>query len=262
MITMRTLGILCLALGAMLPPCLAAQETAEPSLGLEEILQRLHQSAQDLTSYECRIEYILLQPRLFDSRTLRTGRVYYKRIPPKSCLRIDFETLKQDDDPMQPYAEHFIFDGEWLTRIDDQTKSIQRHQVAEPNQPVDAFKLAGGNMPIIGFSADQDLKKEFEVTLVPPEKGDQDLVKLSLKVRPESKFKDTYVSMDFWISFHYWLPVRVEALTHEEEIHELVFLDARINQDVDDHLFEFERPEGFKDPEIHPLKPEERPSGR
>jgi outer membrane lipoprotein-sorting protein len=221
---------------------------------VDSVLAKLQVSAQALRTYECQLDYLYWQPDMFDAKTLRKGRVFYKRTPDKSFLRINFKTLKEDEFDEQPYAEHFVFDGCWLTIMNYVQKTIQKHEVAEPNQPVNAFELAGGDMPIIGFSPTDDLKKEFDISLVQAQEKDDNLVKLHLKVRPESKYKDNYVSLDFWVSTERWLPERIDALTKDNDIYQLRFTRAKVNSKIADKQFDVEIPEGFSAPEVFPMK--------
>lgn len=222
---------------------------------VDSVLVKLQASAQALETYESRIEYLYWQPAMFDAKTLRKGNVYYKKkSESSSLLRINFETLKEDEFEEQPYAEHYVFDGCWLTVINYVQKTVQKHEVSEPNQPVNAFELAGGNMPIIGFSPADDLKKEFEISLAPMDEPVKDQIKLHLKVKPDSKFKDNYVSLDFWVSTKQWLPVRIDATTMDEDIYQLRFEKAKVNTKVSDKQFEIKIPDGFTEPELFPLK--------
>ena len=229
-----------------------AIEAKEDSV--DTVLAKLQTSAEALTTYECRLSYLYWQPDMFDAKTLRTGRVFYKRTSDRSFLRINFETLKEDEFDEQPYAEHFVFDGCWLTIINHVQKTVQKHEVAEPNQPVNAFELAGGDMPIIGFSPTEDLRKEFDITLVPADEKDGTLAKLHLKVKPKSKYKDNYQSLDFWVSTKRWLPERIDALTKDNDIYQLRFTHAKVNSKIADKQFEAKIPEGFSPPEVFPMK--------
>ncbi len=223
---------------------------------VDSVLAKLQASAEALVTYECRLDYLYWQPDMFDAKTLRKGHVFYKRASEKSLLRINFETLQEDEFDEQPYAEHFVFDGCWLTIINHVQKTVQKHEMAEPNQPVNAFELAGGDMPIIGFSPTDDLKKEFDISLVEAKEEDGALVKLHLKVKPESKYKDNYVSLDFWVSTEQWLPEKIDALTKEEDIYQLRFTHAKVNSKISDKQFETRIPkgQGFAAPEVFPLK--------
>jgi len=221
---------------------------------VDVVLKQLKRQTCELKSYQGRIEYLFSQP-IFESETLRKGVLYYERCGGKSKLRINFQTLKQDDDEEQKYIEHYIFDGVWLTHIDYQIKEVKRYQRAEPNKPVDAFELAGRNFPIIGFSETEDLKKEFEIRLVEQQGGGaEDFVHLCLKVKPDSIYKDDYTYVDFWIDKELHLPAKIVATSTEEDIYEIRLLDTKVNKRIDKKVFEFRVPKGFGEPEIIPLK--------
>lgn len=227
----------------------------EPN-SVDTVLKQLNEKASELKSYEGQIEYKYIQP-LLESESLRKGILYYARFDGKSGLRINFETLKQEDEEEQKYIEHYIFDGRWLTQINYQIKAVKRYELAEPNKPVDAFDVASRNLPIIGFAKIEDLKKQFEIKLVEQEKDkpqDSNFIGLHLKVRPDSIYKDDYIWLDFRIDKKLGLPAKVVALSVEEDIYEIKFLKPKVNKGIDKKVFEFKIPEGFGEPEIVPLK--------
>ncbi len=222
---------------------------------VDAVLKQLKRQTCELKSYHGRIEYLFSQP-LFESETLRKGVLYYERSGGKSKLRINFQTLKQDDDEEQKYIEHYIFDGVWLTHIDYQIKEVKRYQRAEPNEPVDAFELASRSFPIIGFSETEDLKKEFEIKLIEQKEEErQDFIHLHLKVKPNSIYKDDYTSIDFWIDKELYLPAKIAATSTEEDIYEIRLLDAKVNVGIDKNVFEIKVPKDFGEGKI-PLKKE------
>lgn len=245
---------------------------------VDTVLQQLNKKAQELKSYQAQIEYKFIQPLLFGSETLRKGTLYYTRSGKKSKLRINFETLKQDDEEEEKYAVQYIvldgiylsgpdhqFEGTWLVHIDYELKGVKYYQLAEPrdpNEPVDAFDLASRNLPMIGFTKIEDLKKQFEVTLVEQKKGKgEDSIQVHLKVKPNSVYKDDYVSIDFWIDKKLGLPAKIVAISTEpatepveqKDISEIKFLRPKVNKIIDKDVFEFKIPEGFDEPEIKPL---------
>lgn len=242
---------------------------------VEQILKQLKQKTAAIKSFQAQIDYRFVQPWL-ESQTQRKGVLYYERFGKKSKLRINFHTLKQDDEKEQKYREEFIFDGVWLTHIEYQIKQIKMYQLTEPNKPVDAFELAGRNFPVIGFAKIEDLKKQFDIKLVEQETedtsvipgkpapdpnrgaGTQDFVHLHLKVKPDSKYKDDYVSIDFWIDRKLGLPAKLLAVTTEDDIYQIKLLKPKVNQPMDKNVFEVKIPEGFGEPEVIPLKKKTR----
>lgn len=220
---------------------------------VDTVLKNLREESAKLKSYEGRIEYLISQP-LFESQSLRKGVLYYQKSDKRSKLRINFETLKQDDEEEEKYIQQYIFDGVWLTEIDYQIEQVKRYQQAEPNKPIDAFELARRNFPIIGFGETEDLKKEFEIELVEQQGSKADgFIHLQLKVKPDSTYKDDYTSIDFWIDKKLGLPAKIVATSTEEDIYQIEFVNPKVNERIGKKVFDFEIPKGFGE-EIIPLK--------
>jgi len=218
------------------------------------VLEQLNKKASGLKSYEAQVEYKYIQP-LLESQALRKGVLYYAKFDGKSLLRINFETLRQEDEEEQKYIEHYIFDGRWLTQINYQIKAVKRYELAEPNKPVDAFDVASQNLPIIGFTKIENLKKQFNIRLLEQRKNEpNDFVGLHLEARPDSVYKDDYIWLDFWIDKKSGLPAKVIALSAEEDIYEIKLLKPKVNKAIDKKIFELKIPAGFGEPEIVPLK--------
>lgn len=212
---------------------------------VEVLIERLKKKTTGLKSYQSHIKYKFSQP-LLESETIRKGVLYYQKSKEKSSLRINFQTLKQDDEEEHKYVEQYIFDGVWLTHIDYQIKEVKRYQKAESNKPVDTFELVSENFPIIGFSKVEELQKEFEIELVEQQKGKtKNLTQLNLKVKADSTYKDDYTSINFWIDKKLNLPVKFVAVTTEEDIYEISFSQLKVNKKIDKKVFELEVPEDF-----------------
>jgi len=237
---------------------------------VDTVLNQLNKKAQELTSYQAQIEYRFIQP-LLESETLRKGVLYYAKLGKKSKLRLNFQTLKQEDEEEEKYIEQYIvldgacitrpgyqFKGTWIVHIDYQIESVKYYQLTEardPNKPVDVFDLASRNFPMVGFTKIEDMKKQFEVTLVEGKKSEpEDFIQVHLKVKPNSVYKDDYIYIDFWIDKKLGLPAKVVAVTTEEDMYKINFIKPDINKKIDSKVFEFKIPEGFGEPEIIPLK--------
>ncbi len=224
---------------------------------IDGILEQLHKQTQKLNSYQCRIEYLFNQP-LYESQTLRKGVLYYLKSGEKSQLRINFDSLKQDQDKEQKYTEQYIFDSQYLTRIDYQIKEVKLYQIAEqnePNKPTDPFELISRNFPLIGFTKVEDLKKQFDIVLIEQKAGEpNDSVGLHFKVKPDSIYKDDYTAIDFWMDKKLNLPAKIIAMSTEGDIYQIQFLKPKVNEKISEKIFEFKIPDGFSKPEIVPFK--------
>jgi outer membrane lipoprotein-sorting protein len=244
---------------------------------VDEVLEELNKRTSELKTYECRIEYKYTQ-KLLESESLHKGILYYSKTGEKSALRINFKTLKQEDEPEQKYIEQYIvldgsrlsrpdyeFKGIWLVHIDYEGREAKYYQLAEPNDPngtSDVLDLAGRNLPILGFSKISDLKKEFDVKLVEQKNcKSADFTQVRLDVKPNSIYKDDYISIDFWIDKKSGLPAKIVAVSTEPEppmgdVSEIKFLKPVINKGINSNVFDFEIPDSFGEPEIIPIKKE------
>jgi outer membrane lipoprotein-sorting protein len=226
------------------PNVSAGQAKTQDANALDAVLARLQEKAAGLKSYQARVDYVFKQP-LLESQQRRQGTLQYARFDNRSYLRIDFTTLQQDQEKEQKYGEQFFFDGVWLWHIDHQTKTVERRQVAEPNQPVDALALASKQVPVLGFSNVEDLRQQFEMTLVPFSKPDVPFHHLHLKVKPDSIYKDDYTTVDLLIDKNVGLPARIDAATVEEDIYEIRLLDPKVNAAIERNVFKVNIPSGF-----------------
>ena len=239
------------------------------------VLEKLNKTTSGLKSYQSQIEYKFLQP-LLESESLRKGVFYYTRSNGKSALNINFNKLKQDDEKEQKNIEQYIvldgarlplhgreLNGIWLAHLDYQIKEAKYYQLAEPNDPnksANVFDLAGKKLPMLGFSKIEDLKKQFEVNLVESQKAESEkFIQVHLKVKPNSIYKDDYISIDFWIDKKLGLPAKIIAVKSEPEppygdVEEIKFLKPKVNKSIDKKVFELKIPKGFGEPEVFPLE--------
>ena len=246
------------------------QPVEEKTNAVDTVLKQLNKKTLELMSYQAQIEYNFIQP-LLESERLQKGVFYYAKLGKESKLRLNFRTRKIEDEEEEKYVEEYIvldgacltypghqFKGTWAVLIDYEIEAVKYIQLAEPkepNKPVDVFGLASRNFPMVGFTKIEDMKKQFEVTLVEQKKSEpEDFIQVHLKVKPNSVYKHNYISIDFWIDKKLGLPAKIIAVTTEEDIYQIKFLKPKVNKGIDKKVFEFKIPEGFDEPEIIPLK--------
>jgi outer membrane lipoprotein-sorting protein len=245
---------------------------------IDSILEKLNKRTQELDSYQCQVEYRYVQPSVFETQTLRKGTLYYSRLDGKSKMRVNFQTLKQDEDEEQKYNEQYIvvdgsalpksntnFEGIWLVDIDYENKSVKFIQIAQtddPNKSVNVFDLVSKKFPMVGFTKSNQLKEQFDISLVEQKNSESgDIIQVHLKVKPNSVYKDDYVQIDFWIDEKLNLPVKIKAISTEpagepldqKDFCEIKCINAKTNEKIDKNIFDFQIPKGFDEPEIYPL---------
>ena len=259
--------------------CSQTHKTCPQTDPVDAVLDKLNKTTSALTSFECRIEYKYSQP-LLESERLSKGTLYYLRSGQTSAMRINFSTLQQDDERERKYIEQYIFldgaklnhpvrvfKGIWLVHLDYHIEQAKYYQLAEPNDPnesPDVFDLVGRELPMLGFSKIADLKKQFEIELIGQKKGpSEDFTQVHLDVKPNSVYKDDFVSIDFWIDKTLGLPAKIIAVKTEPEppfgdIEEIKLLRPKVNKGIDESVFEHQIPGSFGEPEITPLSKNRR----
>jgi len=214
---------------------------------LDDILSRLTEQTGNLKSYQAEIEYLFIQdPELLDSKTLRKGRLYYKKDKAGSKLRVNFNTLKQDDADEEKHVEQFIFDGVWLTRIDYQLEKVDFYQQAEEDEPIDVFEFISHRFPMVGFTKTEHLHKQFEITPIPqkqPKSGN--FIGLRLKINKGSIYEDNYKTIDVWIDDKSFLPAILLATSTEGDIYDIKLRDIKVNKKLKNTVFKVETPKHF-----------------
>lgn len=236
-----------------LPACASAPiPTGNPAITiplgttLDGVLNILRKQTESLGSYQATLKYLFIQdPELLDSRTLRTGSLYYQKSP-KSQLRIQFDTFKQEDTQEEKRLEQFFFDGVWLTRIDHPLKKADLYQKAKPEKPLNVFEFLNTVFPIVGFTKTENLSKDFTISLVTETRSDPNQpVHLLLVTKPESKFAEQYKKIDFWIDSKQVLPQRILTASTEGDIYDISFVKAIVNKPIDPEIFVPKIPDGF-----------------
>jgi len=223
---------------------------------LDDTLKHLQKQTNRLTSYEAKIEYLVIQePELLDSRILQKGRLYYQKEKDVSRVRVNFETLKQDDGDEEKDIKQFIFDGVWLTKIDYQLEQADFYQRFPEDKPVDVFEYISHNFPMVGFTKTENLRKDFEVKLIDQPSDPNTPIHLHLKVKKDSPYKDDYTAIDFWIDGRSFLPMLVKAISTQGDIYDIKLVDAKVNKNFKITVFKVAIPKHFSK-NRHPLKQE------
>lgn len=260
------------------PKCKAEKQQMQSKTDkVDVVLKQLNQKTSELKSFQAKIEYKYRQP-LLESEKLQKGDFYYAKFDKSSKLRLNFKTSQIDDEDEEEYREEYVvldgaglshpgrlFKGMWAVQIDyemEGVRYIQLTDAGDPNKPVDVFDLINKNFPMVGFSRIEDIKKQFEITLVEQKKTEpEDFIQVHLKVKPNSVYKDDYEHIDFWIDRKSGLPAKIVTVSTEpatepvelKDVFEIKFINPQFNKKIDMNVFDIKIPAGFGEPEITPL---------
>ncbi len=217
---------------------------------INSIIEKLNQTANSLKNLSAKIEYTHAQP-LFDTQTIRRGRLFYAKDVNSSALRINFLTIKQDESAEQNYREDYIFDGWKMTKIDYQSKSATLEELAK-DKPIEPFELAQDYFPIIGFAKPDELTQQFDIELLvrqahhqKQKTGKQNFDTLLLIPKENSGFFKTYKQVEIKIDSKNSLPNDFSALTCEDEKITIKLSQIDTTTKIDKAIFDLNIPMDF-----------------
>ena len=198
-------------------------------------IEKLNSAVGKLKQLTAQIEYTHAQP-LFETQTVRTGRVFYVKDANFTALRINFLTIKQDESEKQNYREDYIFDGRKITKIDYQGKSATTEQIAK-DKPIEPFELVQDYFPIIGLAKPNEMTEQFNITVS----------KNTMRLIPKenSKFFKIYNQIDVVINPSNFLPFEFTAQTSDNEKITIKLTQIETSKAVEKSVFDVVIPADF-----------------
>ena len=92
------------------------------------------------------------------------------------------------------------------------------------------------------------LEKQFRIEYVRPKKKASGRPKhLRLIPKADSRYKDDYTQIDFWIADKIDLPAKIVAQSSETDIFEISFSDIKINKKLKSSVFKVKKPQDFSE---------------
>ncbi|MCK5000575.1 MAG: outer membrane lipoprotein carrier protein LolA [Anaerohalosphaera sp.] len=214
---------------------------------LENILKKLNNRTKTLKTLEADVKFLTIRdPEMLDSKVLKKGKLYYKSEKNRSWIRIDFYTLKVDDEEEEKRVENIVFDGLWLTMVDHENETVNLYEQAPEKKPIGAFDFVNRNFPMVGFTKTADLKKEYEIKLLDSKKSDPNgLAHINLVPKIESRHEDEYKKIDIWVDKKTFFPTKMVTISTEDDVYDLVLTNLKVDKNIKNTVFVVETPKGF-----------------
>lgn len=241
------LTILAASHSAACGPAAGCREPDRPLAGskLDKTLDELDRKINAVRTLQCDLAYRFSQP-LFESCSVRKGVFFYDKTAPEPRLRVNFETLQQDDETPRPYREQFIFDGRHLVHVNYSIKQVKRYKRADPNETPNVSSLGAGGLGLLGLAGLDHLKRQFDITLAAGGADEPaDRIRLALTPAGDSIYRDDFIRVEIEADRESGLPKKVTAISTREDIYEVSLLDPRINEKLDDDVFKLTVAEDF-----------------
>ncbi len=207
---------------------------ANERLDLEAVLDNMDAASMDFESIQADITYTRTI-FLLDEEDVSEGTLRYKK--PKK-LRLEFEPPRNEID---------ISNGEYFWIYKPEEKQVEKYKLAEG----DTTEL---NFFEFGYEGSvEKAKKNYSIEIVSDpdaegsEENDTGIYILKLTPRPSAVEMPQYNEIILWVDDGIWLPVRMELYESEGEvINRIELWEIKINEPLDDDIFQFEIPDGVE----------------
>lgn len=199
------------------PVAPAQPPPAAGPLSLDGVLDMLDTSGQNLKSFTA--DVTLTEEDLgLALESTRLGKVWYQKLDGGDArFRVSF-TDRQDKKTTRKEPKDYVLDKGVLTDRDHDKKIEVRRQVVKPGQKMDLLRLGEGPFPLPIGQKKEEVKKQFEASLVPAVKDDPPgTVHLLLKPIKGTRFARDFGSLDVFVDPRTRMPVRIDTLDPKGE---------------------------------------------
>ncbi|MEE9200880.1 MAG: outer membrane lipoprotein carrier protein LolA [Candidatus Brocadiales bacterium] len=202
-------------------------------LDLDGVLNAMDAATVDFESLQANITYTR-SIFLLDEEEIAEGTLKYKK-PRK--MRLEFEPPRDEID---------VSNGEFFWIYKPNEKQVEKYQLSgEETTELSFFEF--------GYEGSVDKAKEnYFIESVPNSgtegaKEDEGAYILKLIPKPSATQMPQYNEIVLWVDDSIWLPVRMEFYESDGEIINRIELwEIKVNEPLDDDIFQFEVPEGVE----------------
>ncbi len=244
------LGILSLACAARVDADTAApsQAAAVPEAGMtapgqsdpavDRVLDGLQQVGQDLHSFTADVTMTVIDNSMGNEYSHAGTVAYQLKANGDARIHVVFTRKTQKGKTYNDKREYLLDDGV-LTILDYHRSVETQDQVAKPWQKINLMKLGEGPFPLPIGQDKQDVYRQFDVKLIPPQADDpKGTAHLSLLPKPASNFHRKFSSIDVYVDEQSHMPVRIDTVdANKANTQQTVFTNMRVNPPVADADF-------------------------
>jgi len=229
---------------APVPPAPPAPTTVPPVIEQQpdpvvDALRRIESGGNNVKVFTATVALERIEP-LFNKREVRRGDVLYQKVSPDAAphFAVHLEQ-RQVGRRLENRPKRILFDGRWLTEIDEPKKQVIRWELC--GDEVNPTQL-GGRFPLPVGQPAQDVLDRYEVVLLEggpsteflaPVATDRELLGLRITPRQGVPTADDFVHVDLWYDTATWLPVAVALVDEQGNSRRLRLTDAQVNPELD-----------------------------
>lgn len=224
----------------------AASQLSSGDPAVDAILDRLEAKGKAIKGLSCRLIYTFVTVEPVEDKTIKKGTLLFARGDPNSKFLIRFTELIAAG-VIDRHEQHFLFDGEWLTELNQKSKTVIRRQIARKGERIDPFELGKGPFPLPFGQKRAEMLKQFKIELSPFALGDPLHTKhLHCVPRASTELGRKYSRVEIYVDTRLDIPVRIvsERISDGNRI-EVDFKEVDLNEAPAGSRFQIKVPKGY-----------------
>lgn len=198
--------VLCMAITAGVA---AAQDNSKEAENkrIDSILTHLQARSDGLKDIRCKVRFVE-DDRINLSKRTKIGTLRFMMGDPNPYFLVHFKRIEIDD--LLGKQEWYLFTGRWLYQAIQRLEQVTKRELVRPGEKIDLFNLETAPFPVPFGHKKQTILRHFDVTLVPPAKGDPPGTDHIVCVpKPTSELRRRYDKLELFVSRDVHLPSRI-----------------------------------------------------
>jgi len=180
---------------------------------IDEILTQLEKRGDDLKDIRCKVRFVE-EDRVNLSKQVKTGDIRFLMTDTNPLFMIFFERTVVDE--IVGKREWYLFDGRWLSQGLERLQQVTKQEYAREGETIDLFDLETAPFPLPFGQKKEKIRKNFDVTLLPPVEGDPpNTDHLSCAPKAESPMHRKYDRLEFFVMRDVHLPSRILVVKND-----------------------------------------------
>ena len=199
---------------------------APGGVSIDEVLDALDRQGDQMKDFTADVA-LTETDELTKEGFTRAGTVRFQKLADGDArIRVDFKTRKSGEGKPRTEQIEYLLDKGWLTERNYRKSNQVRRQVMKPGEKVDLLKLGEGPFPLPIGQAKEDVKKMFDVEVIPAAEGDPTgTIRGRLKPKEGTQFARRFKHIDVWVDPKAQMPRRIETFDVNEQTRQTTDLE-------------------------------------
>ena len=191
----------------------AANQAAQmpPNATVDQVLDAMDARGQNLIDFSAKVKLTNSDASTGDS-VINEGTVQFQKKPDGNVrIRVAFDK-EQNGDEIDDVDHSYILDAGWLIERDYHKQSETRRQVLKPGEKMNLWKLGEGPFPLPIGQKKEEVRKLFDVTLLPPANDDPaNTIHIELKPKAGTPYERRFGGIEVWVDRSNQFPAQIKT---------------------------------------------------